>query len=217
MGRQEQRLVAGLGLLVAFGGPVAIAAAASQASSDLGIQVVLQALFCSLALIIVAIVLRLERLPLRSIGLRKPTWSTLATAALLFAVGLVAEPLVIGPLVRAWGQEGVEAGIAELAVMPMWFRFVVGATGGIVEETLYRGYAVERLITLTGSRWWGATIAVLVFAVSHIPAWGVGYALTADLIATAFYLWRRDLIANMMAHSAGIIVAMFTLVPPSPG
>jgi hypothetical protein len=26
----------------------------------------------------------------------------------------------------------------------------LGATGGVVEETLYRGYAVERFVTITG-------------------------------------------------------------------
>ena len=33
-------------------------------------------------------------------------------------------------------------------------------------------------------------------------------------IAGLFYLWRRDLVANMLAHSSGIVVAMFTMVPP---
>jgi hypothetical protein len=30
---------------------------------------------------------------------------------------------------------------------------------------------------------------------------------------TLFYLWRRDLVANMIAHSFGLLVAMFTIVP----
>jgi hypothetical protein len=28
---------------------------------------------------------------------------------------------------------------------------------------------------------------------------------------TAFYLWRRDLIANMLAHSTGLVVSMLVL------
>jgi membrane protease YdiL (CAAX protease family) len=120
-------------------------------------------------------------------------------------------------LVKAWGQKGADAGIAELARLPVWFRVVLGVTGGVVEETLYRGYAVERLATLTGRRWLGATLATIAFAAAHIPAWGVGFALVADLpagvILVLFYLWRRDLVANMLAHSAGLIMAMFTIVP----
>jgi membrane protease YdiL (CAAX protease family) len=168
---------------------------------------------------VVLIVVRFERLPLRSIGLRRPDWSTLATATLLFLVGFLLMPLVTNPLIERWGQQGADAGIAELARLPAWFRVVIGATGGAVEETLYRGYAIERLSAITGRRWLGATLATLVFALAHIPAWGVGFALTADLPAgivfTLFYLWRRDVVANALAHSAGLIVALFTIMPPA--
>jgi len=54
-------------------------------------------------------------------------------------------------------------------------------TGGIVEDTLYRGYAIERLATITRRRWLGATISVVAFGLAHIPAWGIGFALGADL------------------------------------
>jgi membrane protease YdiL (CAAX protease family) len=33
------------------------------------------------------------------------------------------------------------------------------------------------------------------------------------VVLVLFYLWRRDLLANMLAHSAGLIVALFTTVP----
>jgi len=37
--------------------------------------------------------------------------------------------------------------------------------------------------------------------------------LPAGIVLTVFYLWRRDLIANMLAHSTSIVIAMFTIVP----
>jgi hypothetical protein len=47
----------------------------------------------------------------------------------------------------------------------------------------------------------------------------LSFALIGDLpfgfLMTAFYLWRRDLVANMLAHSAGLVFAMFTVVPPA--
>ena len=212
-----------LGLVVALAGAPALAAVSSGIVGDrsnLGLQVVLQLVFWSLALLLAVVVLRFERLPLASIGLRRPGWPTLGTAALLFSAGFVLQPFVVGPLVRAWGQQGADAGIAKLATFPAWFRVLLGTTGGVVEEMLYRGYAIERLITIMRSTWRGTTIAVLAFALSHIPEWGVGFALTADLFAGVvfafFYLWRRDLVANMLAHSAGLIVAMFTIVPSAP-
>jgi len=210
-----------IGLLVALGGPSALSAISPLIAGDspsIGVQVLLQAIFCGLAVFILILVRRYERLPLGSIGLRRPDWTTLATAALLFFVGFVLMPFFTDPLVKMWGQEGADAGIAELALLPTWFRVVVGATGGVVEETLYRGYAVERLSTLTGRRWLGATLATLIFAAAHIPVWGFGFAVVADLPAGILlvlaYLWRRDLVANMLAHSAGLMVAMFTIVPP---
>jgi uncharacterized protein len=119
--------------------------------------------------------------------------------------------------VEAFGREGAAAGTAALTALPLWFRIIVGATGGIVEETLYRGYAVERLARLTGRRWLGASLATLAFGAAHIPAWGVGFAAVADLqagvVLVLFYLWRRALVANMLAHSTALIVAMFTIVP----
>ena len=90
-------------------------------------------------------------------------------------------------------------------------------TGGAVEETLYRGYAVERLATITGNTWLGGGIAALVFGLSHAPFWGMRFALATDLpfgmVMTAFYLWRRDVVANILAHSTALAVAMLSVVP----
>ena len=208
-----------LGLLVVLCGPPAMASLGRRLSDDMVTQLALHLAFCALALFIVFLVVRFEHLPLTSIGLRTPDWSTLVTAVCLFVAGILMQVLVIGPLVERWGDGRPAAEIAALATLPAWYRVVLGATGGIVEETLYRGYAVERLATLTGRRWLGAALATLVFAAAHIPSWGVRFAFLADLPAgillVAFYLWRRDLVANMLAHSTGIILAMFTVVPRS--
>jgi hypothetical protein len=37
--------------------------------------------------------------------------------------------------------------------------------------------------------------------------------LPVGVILALFYLWRRDLFANMLAQSAWLIVALFTTVP----
>ena len=208
-----------LGLLVALAGPDAVILLSRFAGENpsIVVQLVLQAIFCGLAVAILLIVRYGERLPMDSIGLRMPTRATLSTAALLFVVGFFLLPFVTDPLVRAFGLDGAQAGIAELAKLPGWFRVVLGATGGVVEETLYRGYLIERLAALTGRRWLGASLATVAFALAHVPTWGVGFALAADLpagiVLTVFYLWRRDLIANMLAHSTSIVIAMFTIVP----
>ena len=207
-----------VGLLLVIAAPELIAALSPAVASDGSNLLALgffHLLFVATGALLLLIIVRGERLPLRSVGLRRPGWSTIETATLLFLAGLVLHAIVIGPLSRIWGQEDVEAGVHQLSLMPLWFRLGVGATSGVVEELLYRGFAIERLATLTGNRIVGAIVATVVFALAHIPAWGIGYALVGDLPAgvllAAFYLWKRDLVANMLAHSGGLIFSMLTL------
>jgi len=100
--------------------------------------------------------------------------------------------------------------------MPPALRIFAAVGSGVVEELLYRGFAIERLTALTGRPWIAGGIAALIFGLAHVPSWGLGFALSADLpfgiYMTLFYLWRRDLVACMIAHSTGLVVAMFTIV-----
>jgi membrane protease YdiL (CAAX protease family) len=48
-------------------------------------------------------------------------------------------------------------------------------TAGVFEETLYRGYALERLSSLWGSQWLAATATLALFTLMHAPA--VGWAI----------------------------------------
>jgi len=207
-------------LLMALAGPPLFVLAPDRLfgeSPSLGIQVVVQLLFCGLAASVVWVAVRVERLSLRSIGVRRPDWSTLVSGILLCVTMLYVLPLVTTPLLNVMGSHGLEAGLQRLAPLPVWFRVIVGITGGIIEETLYRGYAVERLTSITGRRWLGGAISTVAFGLAHIPMWGVGFALGADLpfgiLMTAFYLWKRDLLANILAHSTGAVVGLLTRVP----
>jgi membrane protease YdiL (CAAX protease family) len=55
------------------------------------------------------------------------------------------------------------------------------------------------------SRTAGAAVASLVFAFAHAPLWGLGAATLLVLpaaVGAAFYGWRRDLAALILAHIA---------------
>jgi uncharacterized protein len=204
-------------LLVALGGPpafVALSDAVFGTSPSLTVEVIVHALYCAMAVSVVWRVVHWEHRSLRSIGLRRPDWSTPVTAILLLLSGWYVLPLVMAPFASV-GASGVETGVQRLATLPLWFTMILAVTGGAIEEVLYRGFAIERLALLTGRRWLGGALAVVAFALAHIPAWGAGFALTSDLAAgitlTLFYLWRRDLIANMAAHSTGLLLAMRTM------
>jgi uncharacterized protein len=179
--------------------------------------VLLQFGYCLFAAAVLWLILRRERLSVGDIGIRRPNWSTLAGALVLALVALFVLPVLTAPLLRTLGTNEVETGLRRLALLPSWLRIVVALTGGAVEELFYRGYAVERLSVLTARRWLGGALAALAFALAHVGSWGITFSLIADLpfgiMMTAFYLWRRDLIANIAAHSGTLVVAMFIAVP----
>lgn len=199
------------GLFIALFGRAAIAVIARDVRSTSG-HVFLHAIYCSLAILVLWIVRQREHLPLSSIGLRRPTWMTVVTAVVLYGVAFYALPYLNATLLKSID---VRQSMHQLAMMPLWLRVIVGATGGIVEEILYRGYAIERLAALTGKLWLGATIATAAFALAHVPAWGLTLALAGDLpfgiVMTLAYVWRRDLVANILVHSTALVVAMFML------
>jgi membrane protease YdiL (CAAX protease family) len=162
-----------------------------------------QAALLALLAGILGIVVIWERAPLSSLGLRPLTVSTvvwgLALAALfVFAVG----PVLMR--IPGWlGLAGFGAGLADLGRLPVWYLCLAIVIGGVVEEVLYRGFAIERLAGLLDSPWLAALVTLTLFGLAHVPLWGVGPALTTVLsggILTAFYLWHRDLVANVIGH-----------------
>jgi membrane protease YdiL (CAAX protease family) len=166
------------------------------------------------AALVLTVTVRVDHLPLSSIGLRRPDWSTLAwAAAILGGVNYVLSPALMSVVTRL-GLGGFERGFAAVERFPLWYRVFLGVSAGVVEEILYRGYAIERFASMTGSRVAGAAIATALFAAAHLPSWGAGPALVfaADAtVAAAFYLWRHDLVALILAHGAGDAIALVLL------
>jgi len=58
------------------------------------------------------------------------------------------------------------------------------------------------LQSLTGSKWLAAGVTLVLFAGFHYrQGWpGVLLASAAGAVLTAFYLWKRDLVANIFGH-----------------
>jgi len=90
----------------------------------------------------------------------------------------------------------------------------------IVEETIFRGYLILRLKTVTRNPWVAVLLSSVIFSIGH------GYEGTAGVISVFWlgvvfgvvYLWRRSLIAPMIIHflidfSSIVLVALLKTGP----
>jgi len=120
----------------------------------------------------------------------------------------------VGPEDERLPFGGFEAGLARVSTVPTWLLVISILVVTPAEEILYRGYAVERLAATTGSYWSAGTISVLEFGTAHIPNWGLGATLSTLIlgaILTAFFVWQRDLSANIIAHVVTDLVGIVVL------
>jgi uncharacterized protein len=150
-------------------------------------------------LILILIVKLGEGLPLSSIGLRWShlfksfLWSLLLTLICFVAAGIFVA------ITHFTGGKNAES----LAKLPVWLLTAIVVRAGVVEELCYRGYAIERLHALGLPRGLAAGIPLIIFGVGH---WTGGWlnivlALMLGAILALFFLWRRDLVANMIGHT----------------
>lgn len=148
---------------------------------------------------VIAIVRLGERLPLSSIGLTgSRLLQSLLWGILLTVICFVAAGVFVG-VTHFNGGKNAEA----LAKLPVWLMTAVVVRAGIVEELCYRGYAIERLHALGLPRAVAAGIPLIIFGVGHWTGGvlNIALALLLGAILAAFYLWRRDLTANMIGHT----------------
>jgi membrane protease YdiL (CAAX protease family) len=168
---------------------------------------------------VVGWVVAVERQSLDSIGVRAFRWWTVP-------LGLVAGAVILGAsgiLINVLHFSGDTRFAGYLLSQPWPTRLMLVITAGVFEETAYRGYALERLASLLGSKWAAGAITVLCFAFAHIPAVGLDHilpVLVVSTLITLLYLWRRDLVLNIVAHATVDAISLLVLpalVGPGPG
>jgi membrane protease YdiL (CAAX protease family) len=164
-----------------------------------------EALIWMSAVVLLVIIRRGEHLPLRSIGLGTARWWKSILWGFVIAIVSTA---VVGGLAYLTGY-GHGPGSAAFEKLPLWLITLIVFRAGVVEELFYRGYAIERLRMIGLGRLWSVTIPLVIFSLGH---WSGGaanilIALAAGLTLTGFYLWRRDLVANMIGHGLVDFVA----------
>ena len=153
---------------------------------------------CVIALLV--IIRRGERLPLTSVGYRH------LPVVEIDSMGIGHDDYLCRGgfgIVHATHYGGANnPTVAAFSKLPVWLLVFIIFRAGVVEELFYRGYAIERLESLGLNRFWAVVIPLTIFGVGH---WTGGWAniliaLVLGVILSVFYVWRRDLVANMIAH-----------------
>lgn len=149
-----------------------------------------------------AYVIGVERKTLCSIGFRKPALRD-GLAALAVAVatvaGLAAIYFVLFPALHVNEDQQID----KLMSTPAWWLAISVVRAGVSEEVLFRGYAVERLLELSGSKWVAFIVPLVPFTLAHVGPWGWSHAIVAAFggaMLAGLYLWRRNLWVSIFAH-----------------
>jgi len=212
------------GLTLALAGPAAVAFVSGRAARSAPAFPV-HALSVACIVLIVLAVLALARssegLALRGLGFARVGWSSMAIGLALALSSIV----ILGPFanwaVTQLNMGTFDEGLSTLAKLPAWYLVLTIVIVAAAEELLYRAYAIESLSAITGSFGIAGTLSLLAFAAAHVPFWGWGPALTTlvpGAVATLVYIWRRDIVALIIAHIAadlyGIVIAPYVAGKP---
>jgi membrane protease YdiL (CAAX protease family) len=160
-------------------------------------------IYWGLVALTLAYVLLAEKRPLASIGFGKPgvldCLSAVLAAALIVTV-LAGIYFVVFPALHVSEDHAID----QLRAAPRWWLAISVLRAGVSEEVLFRGYPIERLRELTGSRTLAALLPLVLFALAHIGPWGWAHLLVAAVgggLLTLLYLWRRNLWVNILCHT----------------
>ena len=198
------------GLLLALGGQVVVALVIAWPVLRDNLSFNVLALFgfllaWLLAGAVIAIVKLGEKRPLASIGLQAISGKEVLLAIVLGIALSLTVPLLtllVAQIIPS-GEEGSIGAVAASA--PPLLLLLSVLTAGITEEILYRGYPIERLEEATGNVWIAAVVSLAAFILPHLVGWNtahvVGVVLPLGIVLTVFYLWKRNLVFNMIVHT----------------
>ena len=208
--RAGQWLLIAVGLSIAWGLPELDLGNRIAPGPSMEARLVREGVWWGVGSSLLAYVVFLERRPLSSIGIRRPTPKTFLVASIAAVVMLCTVALSYAVIFPLLGLTVNQAAVARVTDNPGWLIVLMVARAGVIEEILYRGYPIERIREIGGSNWWAAVIPTAVFVLAHLSVWGAAQlivVLFGAVLLAILYIWRRDLICNMVAHFLVDLVA----------
>lgn len=159
------------------------------------------------------IIRRKEHLGWDSVGLHRPAMGRTALWVVLTIVGVVVAATLGFGLIKLFKLPMGSSDSAKYDLLPTWALLVTLVRAGFVEEFFYRGYAIERLESLTRNRFLAAAIPLFFFAIFHYrQGWaGMIIALLSGAVLTGIYLLRRNLWVTIIAHFLGDFIPNIVL------
>ena len=156
-----------------------------------------------LAFVLLAIVKWGEKQPFSSIGLKAIGWKEILLAVGLGILLSLTVPLLTLLAVQLLPTTGND--IQAVASTNAWWLLLISTfTAGIVEEIVFRGYLMERVLSLTGKAWAAVVVSLAAFVLPHLVSWNpahvVGVVLPLGVVLSGLYLWKRNLVFNMIVH-----------------
>jgi membrane protease YdiL (CAAX protease family) len=179
----------------------------------LGNRLASEAIWWSIAGLLLAWVIFVEGRSLASIGMRRPSWSTFGWAIPWIVIAMATVMLSFAVILPALGLEMNRAATSSIISLPILAQLALFIRAGVVEEILFRGYPIERLEELTGSKWVAALVPAVIFIGGHYAFWGAGQLIVVamgTIVLTLLYMWKRDLLCCMIVHASTDIIG-FTL------
>ena len=203
-----------VGLLVAlFSGPLVSALFAVLRIPLTAQNVLFQtAILFACAALLLFIIRRKERLGWDSVGLQRPPLGNTAIWVVVTFVGVLVALAMAFALIKLFHLPVGSMDSQALAALPKWVLLVAIIRAGFIEELFCRGYAIERLQSLTGSLILAAGIPLFIFAVLHYrQGWaGIIVALLTGAVLTAVYIYKRSLWVTIAVH---FVVDFILLLP----
>jgi membrane protease YdiL (CAAX protease family) len=162
-----------------------------------------EVLWWMLTLGLFAYVRLVERRSWSSIGFCRPTRMDIALAVLTAILMLAGTMVIYNVIFPAFNLAINMKHVQALMRTSFTYRLVLVVRAAVAEETLFRGYPIERLLECRVGRGLAAFIPWAAFTYAHLASWGAAQLIVAGyggLLLAILYLWRRNLWANMLAH-----------------
>jgi uncharacterized protein len=191
-----------IGLIITLGFPSLPISKWENEFASVGNLIGYEVIWWTVVVLVLLYVRMIEKRPFSSIGFQilgaKDIFIGIASG-IVIVVGLGVIYYIVFPALNL----NEDTQVNQLIATPFLWRFFSVIRAAVGEEVLFRGYAVERLQELTGSRSIAGILSCAIFVLEHVGPWGWSHLLLAGfggIILTILYLWRRNLWLNIIAH-----------------